>query len=486
MNVMISPISDCATGTIEAYVPTVEKPWNKQRAMHLLRRMGFGGNLDMVNSVLSESPSVVVDAIVEEAMNLPLLEPPVWADWGAEDYTDADDELVDHFLSWGFEWVKAMKAHGFREKFALFWHNHFVTQWQTYFCSKYLYQYHKLLQTHALGNFRTFTKEMGKTPAMLVFLNGNVNTQFNPNENYARELYELFTLGEGNNYTQTDITETARALTGWWVDNAACADPTFMPTWFDNGSKTIFGQTGNFDFDGVHDLLFEQRADEIALHICTKIYKHFVNENVSEDIVAALAITFIENDFELAPVFKQLFNSEHFFDEANIGVHVKSPLDFFITFIREGDFPINDEILTLMGYAASQLGQTLFEPVDVAGWQGHYSWITNSTLTTRWQMLTDVVGYLYETAPDSLRDFAKLLTNDSNDPAFITKTIVDHFTGRGLQTQADYQKATIVFKYEVPQNYFDDGIWNLDWEYSDAMVALLLFHIVKLPEHQLS
>ncbi len=479
------PVLDCVTGSINPYIPTEAKPWNKQRVLHLCRRMGFGATPDMVNNALNSTPSELVDTLIDQAINTPLPDPPTWANWEAGNY-ESDSQFVDHLFEWGSRWLQDMRDYGFRDKFALFWHNHFVTQWQTYYCSKYLYQYHQLLQEHALGNFKMFTKAIGKTPAMLVYLNGNLSTKFSPNENYARELYELFTLGEGNNYTQTDIEETARALTGWVVQNNICADPIFTQDLFDNEDKTIFGQTNNWNYESLHDLLFEVRAEEIAQHICTKIYQHFVSQTVDEDIVNALAETFMNNDFEIAPVFRQLFKSEHFFDDALIGVQIKSPIDFFITFAREGGFPVDDEILTLMGLAAGQLGQALFEPIDVAGWQGHYNWLTSSTLTARWEMLQNFIYILYTQNPQVLVNFVKELTDNSNDPDFIVHQVVDHFTGKGLQTEGEYQRAVEVFKSEVPENYFEDGSWNLDWDHVDAMVALLLVHIIKLPEHQLS
>ncbi|MGB0929315.1 MAG: DUF1800 family protein, partial [Chitinophagales bacterium] len=137
------------------------------------------------------------------------------------------------------------------------------------------------------------------------------------------------------------------------------------------------------------------------------------------------------------------------------------------------------------GYGAGGLGQQLFEPVDVAGWQGDKSWISSATLTGRWQYIQAYVGYIYENYADELVIFAKTLSENSNDPAFITQKIVDHFVVNGLQSENAYAVAMEVFKFEVPQNYFDNGLWNLDWEYVDVMVALLLIHISQLPEFQL-
>ena len=140
-----------------------------------------------------------------------------------------------------------------------------------------MYEYHHLLQKHALGNFKEFVKEMGLTPAMLVFLDGFQNTRFQPNENFARELYELFTLGVDNGYTQSDIVETAKAVSGWnGLDiNNLCGTVDFIPSFWDPAKKTIFGKTGNWTYNDVIDLLFTERPVQISEYICRKLYKHF-------------------------------------------------------------------------------------------------------------------------------------------------------------------------------------------------------------------
>ena len=455
--------------------------------MHLLRRLGFGASYADIEAALSSNPSDLVDQMIDNAINAPLSDAPTWKDWTVEDYQADDEKVGEHIVEWTTVSLEAMAANSFRERLMLFWHNHFVTELETYVCPPQLYLYHKILQQYSLGNFKAFTEEIGKTPAMLVYLNGVQNGKDEPNENYARELYELFTLGQDNGYTQDDIAETARALTGWIIP-VGCSESIFFPPRHDSGSKTIFGQTGNWGYEDVHNLLFEERTDEIAHFICTKIYKHFVGIEVDENIVNGLAQTFKNNSFELAPVFRQLFKSEHFFDEANIGTQIKSPLVLLMSFLNDASFTSTfaTDIVQFMGYGAGGLGQQLFEPVDVAGWPGDKSWITSASLTGRWQYIQAYVGYVYEAFPEKLVAFAKVLSDNSNNPAFITRKIVDHFVVNGLQNENDYDIATEVFKFEVPQNYFDEGLWNLDWEYVDVMVALLLIHISQLPEFQLS
>lgn len=185
----------------------------------------------------------MVDSLINQAIALPLPPEPEWAYWDVTRYT-VREVAVEQIYGWMRQWFLSMINNGAREKWALFWHNHFVTRLEVYGCPSYMYQYHKLLQQYAFGNFKTFVKEIGKTPAMLAFLNGVQNTRFQPNENYARELYELFTLGRDNGYTQMDVVETARALTGFnsLENNQYCGKINFVPALFDNGAKTILGK----------------------------------------------------------------------------------------------------------------------------------------------------------------------------------------------------------------------------------------------------
>lgn len=478
-------INNCVTGTLDTYQPRESKPWNRPRAIHLFRRLGFSGSLDIIDNALLNDPSFVVDQLFEEALNVTLADPPEWENKTQEEYTNFGEESGLEIRAWRLQWIEEMAARGIREKMTLFWHNHFVTQVQNYRCPSWLYSYHNLLQKHVFGNFKTFVVEMGKNPAMLVYLNGVQNTRREPNENYARELYELFTLGRDNGYTQIDIEETARALTGWNGFTSLCAPITYLNFLHDNEEKTIFGRTGNWDYEDVHDILFEERGTEIARYICQKIYVHFVDPNANEEVIEGLANTFIANNFEIIPVLKQLFKSEHFFDDAVIGVQFKSPYEYFLNFINEGNFPYDRSVLEPIGYFAALLGQQLFNPPDVAGWPGDRNWINNNTITTRWETIDFYLFYLYENHPDSLVEIAKKLSNDSTDPALVAQSIADHFIPNGLSSPELYQGATETFKFEVPQNYFDEGLWNLDWETAPVQVTLLLQYLSRLPEFQL-
>ena len=478
--------ANCITSTLSPYVATASKPWDQRRVLHLYRRLGFGASMQQVEAALSMNPTVLIDQLIDEALALAPAPAPEWADWTLSDFGELDDMIVA-FDEWRAEWFKDMVNQGLREKLAVFWSNHFVTEYEAYLCAPYAYRYHKLLQQYALGNFRDFVSEMGKTPAMLIYLNGAQNTKQQPNENYGRELYELFTLGRDNNYTQNDIVETARALSGWTIAGAEqCAGTVvFIPPIWDSGEKTIFGQTGNWGYDDVVNLLFTERTQEVATHICSKLYKYFVYHETPADIISELAQTFIDNNFELAPVLRQLFKSEHFFDEEVIGTKVKSPLDLILSFAQDINLP-SEELAPFYKQGADYLGQLVFNPVDVAGWPGQRSWIDSTQLTQRWQVIDYLAFFAYEETPEALRDLAKVLSGDSTDPDYIVQILVDYFTAQGLQDPLAYEYATIAFKAEIPQNYFDNNLWSLDWDTAPGQVALLLSHLARVPEFQLT
>lgn len=481
----------CITGTIAPYSPTAQQPWNTQRVAHLYRRMGFGATPAQITAGLGMSPTALVDIVIDTAIALPPTPQPIWGNWTVlptNNYlVDFDDEVRDHLAEWTRQWLNNMVTNGFRERIALFWHNHFVTEWNNYQCSSYLYDYLRLLQQYSLGNFKTFTEQIGKSGAMLMYLNGAQSTKNSPNENYARELLELFTLGADNGYTQTDIQQAAKALTGWRAATSTCTPPYVDSTRFDTGNKTIFGQTGAWNYDDLHNILFAQRSTEIANHICRKLYRHFVYNTPDETIIAALATTFIANNFELAPVLRQLFKSTHFFDDAFIGTNIKSPIELLVGFLHQTEVPTTDLVIDSMKLYSTSLGQSIFFPIDVAGWPGYHSWISEATLTKRWDVLGDYLLFnLTNTAfTDTLVQLARTLSNDSSDAAYVTQTVINFFLPQDMDSQTAYDTATDIFKGEIPENYFTQNYWNLDWPEAGQQMINLLNHIIRLPEFQM-
>lgn len=482
------PLQNCAVDSLAPYTPSAGKPWNSRRVAHLYRRLGAGASYDDIQAALTLSPDQLVDQLIDAALNQPLPEPPLWANFTSIDYeADPDQVFVDRDELY-VRWIRNLAAGDIRSHIVLFWHNHFVTELDVYDCNSYLWSYYNLLHQFALGNFRNFVEEIGKNPAMLVYLNGNDNIADEPNENYARELMELFTMGESNGYTQDDIEEVSRALTGWRANRYECTPAFFDSDYFDNTPKTIFGQSGNWDYDGVHELIFTARRDEVATYICSEIYKHFIYPEVNPVVIDNLAQTFKNNNFELAPVFRQLFKSEHFFDDHLIATKIKSPVQCMLNILKESglsypDHYTDDNLLNL-SYVTFEMGQELFNPIDVAGWPGHRDWLNENTLTTRWSFVSQLLANYSDLAKGQLLDLAINLTDNSNDPAIISQAISAHFLGRDLEEE-HLEVATLYFKGDIPENYFLDGSWNLYWEEAPDQLINLLSYLGRLPEFQL-
>jgi len=480
----------CNTSLLDVYTPSGQNPWTSQKIKHLYRRMAYGVNLAGIDAALPLTPSALIDTIVDAAVSLDPTPAPPWGYFSISDFTDFDTENPNYIEQWYLQTANDTIEQSLRAKLTMFWMNHFVTELESYTYAPYMFQYYNLMQTHALGNFKEFVRAVGVNSTMLVYLNGFENTSNNPNENYARELFELFTLGENNNYTQQDIIQASRALTGYnhWDDPGA--QIYFDQSTWDEGPKTIFGSEEFYTYDELIDTLFELRETEIAQFICTKLYKYFVSHEydaiTQEDIINPLAQTLIDVNFEMAPMLRQLFKSQHFFDERAFGVVIKSPYDVVFNYINEGNFFYDDGVLQGLIYYTGIIGQEIYNPPDVSGWQRDQDWINTATLSGRWQIMELFNGYLFDLELQAqFIDLAIELSSDSNDPYVITKAVVDFFNSKELFTQEDYQTATSVLKWEIPQNYYDDGIWSLNYPTAPYQVFLLLNHMTKLPEFQL-
>lgn len=481
----------CNTALLDPYTPSSDNPWTSQKIKHLYRRLGFGINLNGIDATLALSPAAVINSIVDAAVDLDPTPAPLWGYFGISDFSDFDSENPENVSQWYIQTANDTITEGLRAKLTMFWMNHFVTELEGYGSyAPYMFQYYNLMQTHALGNFKEFVRAVGINSAMLIYLNGFENTSNNPNENYARELFELFTLGENNNYTQQDILQAARALTGYNHWDEPGAEIYFDQSTWDANPKTVFGSEEFYSYDELIDTLFDLRETEIAQFICAKLYQYFVSQQydalTQQDIINPLAQTLIDANFEMAPMLTQLFKSQHFFDQQALGIVIKSPYDIVFNYINEGNFFYNDAVLNGLVYYTGVIGQEIYSPPDVSGWQRDQSWINTATLSGRWQIIELFNNYLFDLGLQSqFVDLARELSSDSNDPFVITKAVVDFFNSKELFTESDYQVATSVLKWEVPQNYYDDGIWNLDYQYAPYQVYLLLNHLTKLPEFQL-
>ena len=269
-----------------------------------------------------------------------------------------------------------------REKMAFFWHGHFACRNLNVFFQQGLLD---VIRRNALGNFGTLLKEVSKNAAMLNFLNNQQNRKDHPNENFAREVMELFTLGRGN-YSENDVKEAARAFTGW--SSTIKGEYIFRKGQHDFGSKTVLGKTGNFDGGEVLDILLQQKTT--ATFITKKLYKFLVNEQPDDAKVEWLADRFYKNEYDISKLLEDIFTSDWFYEEKNIGAKIKSPVELLAGIQRMLPMKFErDEVLLLI---QRSLGQLLFYPPNVAGWPGGKNWIDSSTLMMRMripQMLDD-------------------------------------------------------------------------------------------------
>ena len=480
--------TSCNTSSLSVYVPSAANPWNKQKVSHLYRRLHFGASNSEITQALTQTPEALIDSIVNAAVASPITPTPSWSTSTYDDFINAgldpDEEIQNGHREMELDFLNQFLNNGLHARLTLFWSNHFVTELESYYCSSFLWEYYETLQLNALGNFQDFVRAMGTTNAMLVYLNGLENASYSPNENYARELYELFTLGVNNGYTQNDIVETAKALTGYNGYNGFCAAFSFNQNSFNDTNKTIFNQTGNWGYDNVIDILFQEKAPLIASFVCEKLYKYFVSPTVNDAIVQDMANIFVQ-DFNIENILRVLFKSEHFFDSLSIGTLIKSPYDLTINFLKVTGFTVTENFKGDLIYLNGVAGQRLFNPVDVAGWQGDRDWINSSTLTGRWELMEYMMWTIYSADNNVMRTFAIETAGDINDPYIITKAIIDKFSPKELHTVTDYNIATDIFKADVPQNYYDDGSWSLYWGSAPYQVYLLLTHINKIPEFQL-
>lgn len=470
------------------YSPSKNKPWTAKEINLVARRLGFGCSLSDIDLYLNSTSESLIDDIVDGASNMEVTTPPEWSQWDNKQFNKSVNNKNYYHTIWQRQAFKDIINNGFRERLTLFWSNHFVVEYKDVNQPAYLYQYYALIQSHALGNFKTFVSEMGLAPAMLRYLNGFENKKNSPNENYARELYELFTLGEGNGYIQEDITETARALTGYNRFKTYLGVIEFNENSFDKGSKTIFGRSGNWGYNDVIDILFEEKKDLIANFICNKIYRYFVSPQLNSSIVSAMAETFKQNEFELKPVLKQLFKSEHFFDSVNSNVIIKSPIDLMLGLHHSLSFEYEDNVDLELNFRnkCREMGQEVFSPVDVAGWQGNHDWINSETLPKRWEFADYLLIKYWQKNKNQFKTFIQsLVGRDQTDLRVIVTQLKDFMFCPYEIKEDEITDAINTFMGEVPESYFEDGTWSLNSNSVPKQVYDLMRFLITLPEFQL-
>ena len=396
-----------------------DKPLTAVQAAHLLRRATFGASPSQIKSFVGLTPTAALQKLLASQPDpVPPVDPKTSLTFFDKPFVKTSDgQYSQNLKSW---WLGTMINEGIslREKMTLFWQNHFVSTISTVNDARYIYGQNVLLRKNALGNFRQFIIDITKDAAMLRYLNGNQNVAGRPNENYGRELQELFTIGRGGNYTEDDVKAAARVLTGWYDTgyrdevNAAIT-VTFRDKQHDTADKTFSAAYGNTVIKGrsgltagdaeladLVDMILAQ--PETARFICRKLYRFFINADITPDIetnfIGPLAKVFVAGKFELKPVLTTLFTSQHFFDDSLRGAIIKSPLELLVGTTRyfESAPPTPDKDVTAF-YALSyymvqrsrEEQQDVMDQPTVFGWRPYYDtgfyeiWISANTLALR-------------------------------------------------------------------------------------------------------
>ena len=379
---------------LSLWLPRVALGLELDAARHLLARTSFGVTPAEMTALQSLTYETAVDRLLNSARQQPHTASPTWVDepppTRLERRTMSDEERKafreqtrEHGFALKGWWYQEMLSTEtpFTERMVLFWHNHFTSSLQKVKWPPLLYRQNLLLRQHAVGNFRALLHAMARDPAMILYLDSQTNRRGAPNENFARELLELFTLGEGH-YSEQDIKEAARAFTGWEVERGT-GRFRFNAREHDAGQKTFLGRSGPFDGDAILDLLLAQ--PRLAVHITEKLWRAFISDTPDAAEVQRLAAVFRQHDYALKPLLKALFMSSYFRAASNRGTMIKSPVELIVGTVRFLHVPVRDpEPLVRAG---RHLGQDLFDPPNVKGWPGGQAWITSSTLLARQQFL---------------------------------------------------------------------------------------------------
>jgi uncharacterized protein (DUF1800 family) len=529
-----------ATPSLSPYVGN----WDAEIVKHLLKRTLFGATRDDVKYFLGLGFAGSIQALLNDSTPLPL--PPV------KDYNPSTAGVPDTNILAGQTWVSDTNGDGtvaslrrssfkkwwignmlqqernLREKMTIFWHNHFATETNDISNAQYVYKHHNFLRANALGNIRTLVRGITTDPGMLVYLNGQNNNKTAPDENYGRELQELFVIGKGAgaNFTESDVKAAAKVLTGW-RNNAAKIDSYFDTTRHDitnkqfsafYNNKIVSGKSdvnaGNTELNEMLDMLFSNT--EAALFLCRKLYIWFVYYEITPEIevniIQPLAVIMRANNFDVKPVIKALLSSQHFFDTMNRGCQIKSPVDMLIGMLREFEvkFPTPDLYATnygLWNFIVSYLNnlqQNIGDPPDVSGWKAYYQepsfyeyWINTDTLPKRIQYLDYFVvsGYTFsgfKMVVDGL-SYAKKMAAPSDPNKLIDELVANLLCIPLSVTHKAQIKKDILFSGQS-SDYYWTSAWDLyistpsnaaNTKYVTTAITNLIKYIVDLPEYQL-
>jgi uncharacterized protein (DUF1800 family) len=513
----VPPVAGAATsakafGSIRVLSQLPQSRWDEGAAAHLLSRAGFGSIPEEAAAVQAKGLAQAVHDLVEPPGSAFALEPPDWArprdlrlvrsearaarragdnEKVREERKMEGDELLD-LRRWWLGWMGATPA-PLVEKMTLFWHGHFATSAEKVKDGYWMWRQNDTLRRHALGNFVALTKEMSRDPAMMIYLDLPQSRREHPNENWARELMELFTVGIGN-YSEQDVRESARAFTGYRL-NLSTQQFWFARNQHDGGTKAFLGRRGNFNGDDIIDILTQQTA--CAQFISKKLCRFFIADEPASAVVDGVAASLRTHNFELKPVLREIFSSAEFYAAANVRSQIKSPAQFIVETCKV----LNCDLpgAPIAQGAMRQMGQLLFAPPNVKGWDGGKSWISTSTLLFR----NNFANYLINgdaMAPAASSDrgkgadpgvkaaaraaVARQFHRDPIDVARIappdmranTDKLVAQLSRRVLQTAPEAQDRGAFASFLASQN----------GDTSDATVRGLLHLMMSTPEYQLT
>lgn len=404
------------------FVPDAGNPFDNKKAAHLLRRAGFGASPPEIAAAVEKGLEETVEDLFADA-----------PDEEAQ-FQSVFDSINGRMINFGDPnasaawWVHRMVSTRvpLREKLALFWHGHFATSVSKIESSQLMLQQIDMLRKHAWGSFRDLLLAVAKDPAMIAWLDGETNTKEHPNENFARELMELFTCGIGN-YTEKDVQEAARAFTGWHRDGT---NYVFRAEAHDDGLKRFLGKRGKFDGTDIIDILLAQPATDRFL--AKKLLRFFACPDPADDVVQEGAELLDRNQLNVKWFLRELFLSKYFYSEACYRRRIASPAEFVVGTLRtlEAKIPVPDLIGNM-----NQMGQQLLAPPNVKGWDGEERWINSTALAARAQV-------------------AKMIPEQNSGPgAFGPHTPVEKFVPTGLQSPREIIDGlvTTLFQGELPE-----------------------------------
>jgi hypothetical protein len=451
------------------YRPSREAPWDIQRVGHLYRRATFGATYAELEAGLKAGPEALIAQLLKGGPGLSEFD----AEMEPLSQNIARYNDATHMPAW---WLTRMlhSPHPLQEKITLLWHNHFATSYAKVQSARFMLGQYQLMRRHALGSFAALLKAMSTDPAMMIWLDTRASKKGNPNENYARELMELFSLGIGH-YTEKDIREAARAFTGWEIQGT---NVVFNKNQHDDGEKTMLGQTGNWNGDEIVRICLEQKS--AAPFIVGKLYRFLISETVppTPELLEPLAAQFRGGGYNFGALVKTMLSSNLFFSSAVYRTRIKAPVDFVLNIVRGLEGKIGT---TALAQALEQLGQSIFSPPSVKGWDGGRTWLNGQTLLFRQNLalaLTSTQDARFGRRCDPAAVVRKYGKNSDAD-------VVDFFLRLFLQGDVSAEARSQLLDYQQHAHKLPVPVYWTEQDAAEHRVRSLCHLVLTLPEYQL-